>query len=839
MKHTTPIIFALLAATIGCDSAKFASGGLVPTTSNLTPAKNEGDPGKNAPGQTFTFALKVGDGAPVVPQAVTQALPEIFLNGSGDALSGDQLASWQSSVYQDGATPPALGAVQATPIDLSKASGTVSIKANFDQTTDKRTGSATQSVFVDGEAPKATLLRLSNSDDGSSSEIFWSATDNYRVREEYSVLIACAQIPTDFAPKSHADSAKLPANCAVVHQGADLHKLDSQIKVTAVDIGGITIQPPQVHYGIYIEDMVGLNTFAWISEPVDGQALLTLAATPSKAQYTNTRHVPITLQLDSTINGATKHIDAADNSGLWTAYTTSLAVTNPAPKTTSSAFQPTLAFDLSGADGLYSFDFQVSSTQTSTSSSSNHKSVIYILDTTLPLVSSVHVNVASGILNAQATVDLTWSATDANGIASQTIEIMQTGDTTYTAVATVAGGQTSYSFPWGARSDKGFTIRITATDPAGNSGFGVSPKWTPQVFNAAVLTSSVECFFCHVKIVGDLGGIGFPSDATVRSDSGENFSVTGKIYGTTGIPALLAAKAVGGTVPNYDNSGYKIFPKNNVFPLITAAKITDSVNGTLRLGALTINRVYTGNLVLDGSDPTKPIQLSGEVFITGDLVIKGKYQGVGTIYANNIFIVNDLVAMNSPFPFADDPDAAKAQAVIAVANKTDALYLGALNEVTIGSVENSLAITTGDPYAWLGGRANFVALAQQAAPMKNSAGVNVSMTSSFYADPTNVADLKANVEVNRVDAYIYAQAVLQWRAFANILLNGGFMSPRGGIVSSAPYRIFHNPAGLGVVNWAVNPRNGLKPLQNMIRYDYRLRTGGAGFETIKSFFDQQ
>ena len=839
MKQTTPAILALLAATIGCDSAKFASGAVVPATGNLSPAREAGDPGQEATGQTFTFALKVGDGAPVVPQALTQALPQIFLNGSGNALSGDQLASWQSSVYQDGATPPDLGAVKATPIDLSKASGSVTIKANFDQTTDKRTGAATQSVFVDGEAPKATLLRLSNSDDGSSSEIFWSATDNYRVKEEYSVLIACAQIPADFAPKSHVDSAQLPANCAVVHQGADLHKLDSQVTVTAIAIGGTTYLPAQVHYGIYIEDMVGLNTFTWISEPVDGQALLTLAATPGKAQYTNTRHVPITLQLDSTISGATKHIDAADNSGLWSAYTTALTISNPAPKATSSAFQPTLAFDLTGADGLYAFDFQVSTTQTNTTTSSNHKSVIYILDTTPPLVNNVHVNVASGILNAQATVDLTWSATDANGIASQTIEIMQTGDTAYSAVATVAGGQTSYSFPWGARSDKGFTIRITATDPAGNSGVGVSPKWTPQVFNAAVLTSSVECFFCHVKIVGDLGGIGFPSDAAVRSDSGENFSVTGKIYGTTGIPSLLAAKAVGGTVPNYDNSGYKIFPKNNVFPLITAAKITDSVNGTLRLGTLAINRVYTGNLVLDGSDPTKPIQLSGEVFITGDLVIKGKYQGVGTIYANNIFIVNDLVAMNSPFPFADDPDAAKAQAVIAVASKTDALYLGALNQVTIGSVENNLAITSGDPYAWLGGRANFVALAQQAAPMKNSGGVNVSMTNSFYSDPTNVADLKANVEVNRVDAYIYAQAVLQWRAFANILLNGGFMSPRGGIVSSAPYRIFHDPAGLGTVNWAINPRNGLKPQQNMIRYDYRLRTGGAGFETIKSFFDQQ
>jgi len=835
MKHTTLTMFALLVVAIGCDSAKFSGGALVPTTSNLTPAKNDGGPGKNTTGQTFTFALKVGDGAPVVPQAVTQALPQVFLNGSGDALSGDQLASWQSSVYQDGTTPPDLSDVKATPIDLSKASGTVTIKAKFDQTTDKRTGSATQSVFVDGEAPKATLLRLSNSDDGSSSEIFWSATDNYRVKEDYSVLIACAQIPTDFAPKSHADSAKLPANCAVVHQGTDLHKLDSQINVTAIAIGGTTFQPPQVHYGIYIEDMVGLNTFTWISEPVDGLALLTLAATPGKAQYTNKRRVPITLQLDSTISGTTKHIDTADNSGLWPNYNTSLAISNPAPKTTSSAFQPTLALDLTGADGLYSFDFQVSNTQTS----SNHKSVIYILDTTPPLVNNVHVNVASGILNAQATVDLTWSASDANGIASQTIEIMQTGDTAYTTVATVAGGQTSYSFPWGARSDKGFTIRITATDPAGNSGVGVSPKWTPQVFNAAVLTSSVECFFCHVKIVGDLGGIGFPSDAAVRSDSGENFSVTGKIYGTTGIPTLLAAKAVGGTVPNYDNSGYKIFPKNNVFPLITAAKITDSVNGTLRLGTLTINRVYTGNLVLDGSDPAKPIQLSGEVFITGDLVIKGKYQGVGTIYANNIFVVNDLVAMNSPFPFADDPDAAKAQAVIAVANKTDALYLGALNEVSIGSVENNLSIASGTPYAWLGGRTNFVALAQQAAPMKNSGGVNVSMTNSFYADPTNVADLKANVEVNRVDAYIYAQAVLQWRAFANILLNGGFMSPRGGIVSSAPYRIFHDPAGLGTVNWANNPRNGLKPQQNMIRYDYRLRTGGAGFETIKSFFDQQ
>jgi hypothetical protein len=75
--------------------------------------------------------------------------------------------------------------------------------------------------------------------------------------------------------------------------------------------------------------------------------------------------------------------------------------------------------------------------------------------------------------------------------------------------------------------------------------------------------------------------------------------------------------------------------------------------------------------------------------------------------------------------------------------------------------------------------------------------------------------------------------------YGNLLINGGFMGFQAALVSTYPTRIFHNQvtATKGIlVNEIINPRNGLNARQNVIRYDYRLRAGGPGFETLKEFF---
>ena len=271
------------------------------------------------------------------------------------------------------------------------------------------------------------------------------------------------------------------------------------------------------------------------------------------------------------------------------------------------------------------------------------------------------------------------------------------------------------------------------------------------------------------------------------------------------------------------------------------------MNGTLRLGNLLIIRNYEGNLVLDGSKPGMPIQLNGEVFINGDLIIKGTYTGVGTIYAKNVYVVDDLIAAKSPFPFDIDPAKAQQQAIQAIANKSDGLYLGALNQVLIGNYYANLGSSCGVtcvnslPYnnptpanPWIT-QANFENLGRPATLMKDVNGVARRVAGTHF-EPDST-DPRARMEVDRVDAFIYAQNNLAWYVYANILLNGGFMAPYSVVLSAIPYHITRNGANAGI-NWAVNPRNGMPVNENVIRYDYRLRVGGAGFETIKSYFDQ-
>jgi hypothetical protein len=429
---------------------------------------------------------------------------------------------------------------------------------------------------------------------------------------------------------------------------------------------------------------------------------------------------------------------------------------------------------------------------------------------------------------------------DANGVSRQNIAIRLTGDKLFSPLGSIEGGQGSFSFTWGTRPAKGFEIQITAADPAGNIGVGTSQKWAPQVFNAALLTSSVRCLFCHIKVDGDLGGIDFPAETHVGT--GQNFEVTSKIYGTNTVPSKLATTAKGGSQSNYKNSPLVMFPINGQWPSLTGNILRPRMNGTLRVGSIFVTRTHQGNLVLGGTDES-PIVLNGEVFIDGDVVIKGSYRGVGTIYAQNIYIVDDIKALKSPFPFDADPVKAVAQAQTSIAKKDDALYLGALKQVLIGNYITtmgdscgpegaSIQCVTDNPFGWLP-KAEFLKLGRKATLLKDVNGAQYDLKHAHFNPGT---DDRAQIEVNRVDAFIYAQKNLAWRSYANILLNGGYMAPYSGVVATAPYRIYHHAENKR--NWAPNPRNGLPVTQSVIRYDYRLRVGGAGFETLKSYFEQ-
>lgn len=359
----------------------------------------------------------------------------------------------------------------------------------------------------------------------------------------------------------------------------------------------------------------------------------------------------------------------------------------------------------------------------------------------------------------------------------------------------------------------------------GDENFDAPP---PQIFSVGILTQSVQCFFCHMKIEGDVGGILSPNQPNVpRGDSGVGLTIAGKFYSTDAIPSFIAGKSTRGEVANYRNGEFKIFPKDRTgdgvpdFPVLDTAALSAAAKGTLQSagGVVKVNGRHTGNLILAG-DATNPIVIAGEVFVDGDVIIQGVYQGVGTLYARNIFIASDLTAKNSPFPYPVDETGALAQAKQDVLSGKDALYLGALNEITVGDMENNLTFdngergTTVNPYGW---KSDYEALGKPA-PEAVSRGVNWAW---------------AQVEVNRVDAYLYAGRAVTWRAFGSILLNGGFAAPHATFVSWTGMHGKNN----GITG--MNPRNGIDYGESLVRYDYRLRVSGKGFETLKKQFEAQ
>jgi hypothetical protein len=343
-----------------------------------------------------------------------------------------------------------------------------------------------------------------------------------------------------------------------------------------------------------------------------------------------------------------------------------------------------------------------------------------------------------------------------------------------------------------------------------------------------------------------VAGIDFPADSNIHADSGQNFNITGKIYGTGTVPAVLSSKSAG-AVANYKNEELKVFPntKNSagkvVFPIIDEAKLEAKTNGLLLNGAGKtdrIARVFNGDLVVTGT-ATQPFVVNGEVFVKGDLYIKGVYKGQGTIYARNIFVVNDivsadcLVAQGCPFPFSGSETEKLAQAQTAIAQKKAALYLGALQELLVGSRDHGLISTPGYLPMNNTQKNYLVTLGERALNLKDTANVSIASPSHITSPAT---DPRVSVEVNRIDAYLYANSHIVWRSYGNLLLNGGMMGYQAALIASYPYNIFHKRNTPAISGDIINPRNGVSAKQNLVRYDYRLRAGGPGFETLKEFF---
>jgi len=351
-----------------------------------------------------------------------------------------------------------------------------------------------------------------------------------------------------------------------------------------------------------------------------------------------------------------------------------------------------------------------------------------------------------------------------------------------------------------------------------------APEAVPEkLFNVAILTQSVQCLFCHMKIEGDVGGIDFPRNKKMHSRSGEGLRILGTLFSTNEVPNKLgSAPHAAATRPYYENTELKIFPttKNSsgdiVFPTVTEELLKGKTKGTLKSSTVSVTDFHDGNLVLVGQ--VAPIEVSGEVYIDGDLVIGGSYRGVGTIYAKNIFIVKDLKGIQTPYPFPSDPDLAKSTAKDAIAAQFDGLYLFSLGQITVGYPDPAFLDNTGWKRADIPRNPN---------TNQVPSGLSLEQYQS-YAEPKGCSvnnghsKIYRRVLVNQVDAFLYSSDYLLWRTCNNFELNGGFVAPNVALVNAGD----------------ADAGRDSEP-DNVVRYDYRLRAGVKAFSLLKNFFEQQ
>ena len=253
-----------------------------------------------------------------------------------------------------------------------------------------------------------------------------------------------------------------------------------------------------------------------------------------------------------------------------------------------------------------------------------------------------------------------------------------------------------------------------------------------DVFTLAMLSENTECIYCHLRVFGDVGSLGFLRPGFGNEDSGVGDGAGGDgggsvIHGELFItPPKEGALGVNnmsddsgnpnegeingavfeGVNDNYTGSRLPTDSEGNPdFPVInrlTAARSADgkisggiiaTVGGSEELtaapvsGSTTLSGATDGNVVLIGTKDD-PIKLEGDVYFSGDVVIKGYVEGRGGVYAGrNVYIAGDVKYSNEPedcrleLTEGGDPDEC---AQNSIADEADELRIAARGNVVMG-----------------------------------------------------------------------------------------------------------------------------------------------------------
>lgn len=736
------------------------------------------------------------------------------------------------------------GNISLRRVDFSnRPSGDITLTAQFRERNGRRRGKATTVVRIDADAPKTSVL-WSRDETTGNALVRWDVLDSADFNPQRSQLVLCRS-ETDLAAFQEkgegerlsdeaclvlAEKEAFPAEGVLELENAQLHKFSSPgqepvFAALSVDLSG--------NAGVFRGKFLDQGKSTLSLESVKASPLvfvsMPLGLGLSLKEVSPLRDVTIGKERSSEFE-----IVLVDSRGVETVLPYDADLLLPQ------------AFERQGRQALGLYARKVLEPEVR----SNTVKVSLLVDSLSPVVSKPTILVDGGVLLPGTSTEIYWNVDDASSIESQSLEWRVAGETEWRPLVNIPKEVRSVTLPWSGTAQKlsALEVRVTAVDALGLSG-AATGEWREQFFNAAVVTKSVECFWCHLEVSGHVAGI-FPTGAapSVHNGTGTNLAVTGNFYSNVAFPGagMPAVFSEDKRKPNYQNNELPIFPRNNDWPRIAPASLRDRMTGFLKgrdpvqNRAVYIDRVHSGNLVLRGT-AQNPLELSGEVFVEGDLVIFGSYKGIGTIYARNIFIVDDLVGLDTPFPFPDDEQAALAAGREAVRAKKDALYLAALNDIVIGAPEarssdscttetrtvggvtfnnfkvcpsnmpldGNVQASTGwraisSPYSWLPKNV-YQSLGRRAAPAVVTAyskanpsatrQLRILLNSSHYPDETYndqgvtkvrdtmVSDRTA-LEVSRVDAFLYATEAFQARVYVNLVINGGVMSPKVELLSA-------------------------------------------------------
>ncbi len=261
---------------------------------------------------------------------------------------------------------------------------------------------------------------------------------------------------------------------------------------------------------------------------------------------------------------------------------------------------------------------------------------------------------------------------------------------------------------------------------------GFSPS---DIFELAMLTETVNCMICHLRVNGDVGALehlkpgwteeGNTDDANAGAFNGGSI-IHGNLYaaqtitndGPTNLnatPANINGALIEGIVE--EGSTNRRLPKDidgdgvADFPPIDREKARNSAKGSLWVnnqvggaivktigwnqnlnnlgaGSGSLNSVTDGNAILIGTT-LNPINLDEDIFVEGDVILKGVVTGQGGIYAGrNIYIAGNLTVQNPPdapltgvcATISDPDECAKEN----IAHEKDTLRLGARGSIIMG-----------------------------------------------------------------------------------------------------------------------------------------------------------